>query len=331
MTAPALKRQSLMTAAILSGLLLGPIANAHEYDALIKAKKYTEAERAASLKLAAEPNNADALIVKTELILIEGKENRLDEAAKIAEQCIAANPKNSECQEAFGNVLGTKAMRGGLMSAMGYIGKIRDAFQKAVALDPKNFGARSSLMEFYLQAPSMFGGGTSKAKELITETAALSPAAGALLQASLDMKDEKFDRAEAALLSANTAGSETLANMQRGAISNLGHAYVNAKRFADAERVFREFSLRFPDKAAGFYGMGKTLQEAGKNKEAISHLEKSITLEASAHAYYRLAKSLQALSEKAKAVGAFEKALLFKPELSKKAKSDAEDQLKILR
>ncbi|MDO8179148.1 MAG: hypothetical protein Q7T62_12970 [Undibacterium sp.] len=318
-------------AGIISSLLLSQIAGAHEYEALIKAKKYTEVERAVATKLATDPNNADALIVRTELILIEGKENRLDEAAKIAEQCIAAHPKNSECHEALGNVLGSKAMRGGIMSAMGYVGKIRDAFQKSVELDPKNFSARSSLMQFYLQAPSMFGGGTAKAKELIVETTAVNHAAGALLQATADLSDEKFDRAEATVLAVNANGVEALASMQRDVLSSLGHAYVNAKRYSDGERIFREFSLRYPDKAAGFYGMGKALQEQGKNKEAIPHFEKSILLEASAFAYYRVAKAWQAISEKAKAIASFEKALSLKPELSKKTKSDAEDQLKALR
>ncbi len=322
---------ALTVASIFSSALVAPAANAHEYEALIKAKKYVEVDRAATAKLSVEPNNADALVVKTELILNEGKDSRLDEAAKLAEQCIAAHPKNSECHEALGNVLGTKAMRGGFMSAMGYVGKIRDSFQMAVELDPKNFSARNSLMEFYLQAPGIVGGGTSKAKNFIIETNKVSPAAGALLQASMDLKDEKFDKAEAAALTANIGGVEALASMQRSVLSNLGHGYVNAKRFSDGERIFHEFSLRYPDNATGFYGMGKALQEQGKMKEAIPHLEKSIVLDASAFAYYRVAKCWQALSEKAKAIAAFEKALSFKPELSKKSKSDAEDQLKLLR
>jgi tetratricopeptide (TPR) repeat protein len=325
----------LLTAAtvvsMFSSVLVPSVANAHEYEALIKAKKYVEVDRAATTKLSAEPNNADALVVKTELILIEGKDSRLDEAAKLAEQCIAAHPKNSECHEALGNVLGTKATRGGFMSAMGYVGKIRDSFQMAVELDPKNFSARNSLMEFYLQAPGIVGGGTSKAKNFIIETNKVNSVAGALLQASLDLKDEKYDKAEAAVLTANIGGVEALASMHRNVMSKLGHGYVNAKRFSDGERIFHEFSLRYPDNAAGFYGMGKALQEQGKIKEAIPQLEKSIVLEASAFAYYRIGKCWQTLSEKTKAVAAFEKALSFKPELSSKIKSDAEDQLKMLR
>jgi len=306
-------------------------ATAHEYDALIKAKKYAEVEKAVAAKLASEANNPDALIAKAELILIEGKESRLDEASKYAEQCISANPKNSECHESLGNVLGTKAQRGGVMSAMSYVGKIRDAFKKAIELDVNNFSARFSLMQFYLQAPSFVGGGTGKAKDLVIETIKSSPAAGALLQASLDLHEDNFDRATSGALAVNTSSSDALARQQRNLLSNIGHAQFNEKKFANAEKIFRELTQRFPDAVHGYFGLGKTLQEQGKAKEAIPHLEKALTVDASAGIHYRLGKAWQMLGDKAKALSAFEKALMFKPELSKKIKSEVEDIIKTLK
>lgn len=82
--------------------LVSQSAFANDYSPLFKAKKYDEVARVANAKLSVEPNNADALIAKAKLILIEGKESRLDEAAKLAEQCINANPSNSDCQESLG-------------------------------------------------------------------------------------------------------------------------------------------------------------------------------------------------------------------------------------
>lgn len=306
-------------------------ANAHEYDGLIRAKKYAEAEKAVAAKLATEPNNPDALAAKTDLILVEGKDSRLDEAAKIAEQCIAANPKNSECHESLGNTLGTKAQKGGVMSAISYVGKIRDSFKKAVELDPNNFSARSSLMQFYLQAPGFVGGGTGKAKDLVIDTIKFSPAAGALLQASLDLHDDNFDRASSGALAVNTSGSESLARQQRNILTNIGHALINEKKYTESEKIFRELTQRFPEAVHGYFGLGKVLLEQGKAKEAIPQLEKSFVIDASAGILYRMGKAWQALGDKAKAIAAFEKALSFKPDLTKKARSDAEDQLKALK
>ncbi|MFZ6816726.1 tetratricopeptide repeat protein [Undibacterium sp. Ji22W] len=307
------------------------MSQAHEYEALIKAKKYAEVEKSISSKLSTEPNNPDALVARTELILIEGKESRLDEAVKLAEQCIAANPKNSECQEALGNTLGTKAMRGGVMSAISYVGKIRDSFKKAIELDPSNFSARSSLMQFYLQAPSFVGGGTGKAKDFIVETIKYSPAAGALLQASLDLHEENIERATSVALAVNTSNSEALAKHQRNVLSSIGHALINDKKMTEAEKIFRELCNRFPDSSLGFYGLGKALQEQGKAKDALPFLEKSVVIDASANALYRIGKAWQTLGDKVKAIAAYEKALSFKPELSKKIKSEVEDHLKALK
>lgn len=316
---------------LIAALLACNIVSAHEYDALLKAKKYAEVEKAVAAKLASEPNNLDALLAKTDLILIEGKESRLDEASKYAEQCISAHPKNSECHEALGNVLGTKAQKGGVMSAISYVGKIRDSFKKAIELDPNNFSARYSLMQFYLQAPSFVGGGNGKAKDLVVETIKFSPAAGALLQASLDLQDDNIDRATSGALAVNTSNSEALARQQRNILASIGHAQVSEKKYVEAERIFRELTQRFPDAVHGYFGLGKTLQEQGKAKDAIPLLEKAMTIDASAAVFYRLGKAWQLLGDKVKALAAFEKALNFRPELPKKTKSEVEDLIKSLK
>ncbi|GGD01456.1 tetratricopeptide repeat protein [Undibacterium terreum] len=324
-------RLSSVSAALLCSLLVAQSASAHEYSEQLRAKKYAEVERAVSSKLAADPSNADALVARTELILNEGKESRLDEAAKLAEQCIAAHPQNSECHEALGNVLGTKAVSAGIMSAMGYAGKIRNAFQKAVELDPKNYDARFSLLQYYLQAPGFVGGGKDKAQALVAETTKLNPVAGKLLQAQIDLSDDKYAKVETDVLAVNTAGSPSLSDIQRNLLSGVGSNYVQQKKYADAERVFRDLQQRYPDSELGAYGFARNLQEQGKQRDAIPYFEKAIAVEGRAHIYYRLGQCYQAVNDKSKAVSAYEKALSVKPELRKKMKSDAEDQLKTLK
>lgn len=323
-------RTAILAALLTPAFLIPPVA-AHEYAALIKAKKYAEVERATTAKLALEANNADALVAKTELILIEGKIKRLDEAAKIAEQCIASNPKNSECHEALGNVLGTKAEKGGVMSAVSSLGTIRDAFKKAIELDTKNFNARSSLITFYLEVPGLMGGSTSKAKDLIVDTNKINPAAANLLQAKFDLKEENIEKARSGALAVNAGGMPVVAELQNDVLLEIGRTLVIGKKLAEAEKMFREVILRFPDSSAAYLGLGRALQEQGKHKEALPQLEKSLSMDASAAAFYRLGKAWQALGEKIKAVSAFEKSLAFVPELGKKTRADAEEQLKLLK
>ena len=61
----------------------------------------------------------------------------------------------------------------GMMSKMSMAPKLRNAFETAVKLDPSLTEARSALIEYYLQAPSMVGGGADKAVRLLMVTVRL--------------------------------------------------------------------------------------------------------------------------------------------------------------
>ena len=308
-----------------------PVAQAHDYSAAIKAKRYAEVEQAANAKLAADPINADALIARVDLITTQVQEARLDEAVKLAEQCIAAHPQKSECHEALGNAMGTKAMMGGIMSAMGYATNIRDAFKKAVELDAKNLDARFSLLTYYQQAPGIVGGGSGKAKELAADTNKVNPEAGKLMQAAIALADEDFAKAEALALSANPKGADVLLETQRSTLVTIGTQYARSKQYLEAQRVFTDLEKRYPDSNWGAYGLARVLQEQGKHQEALPLFERALSVEAAAHIHYRLGQSLQAVNDKGHAIAAYEKALSFKPALGKKQRSDAQDQLKTLK
>ncbi len=306
-------------------------ALAHPYTAQLKAGKYDEVDRATQTALTSSPPNIDAILGRIDLILSQGQESRLDEAVKLADLCVQSFAQNSQCHESVGNVLGTKAMRAGIMSSLGSLGKIRDAFKKAVELDPKNLDARFSLLEYYLQAPGFMGGGSSNANALVAQTQVVSPAAAKLMQASIDVGDKEFAKAETAVQTALPADAGDLQERQRGVMMALGTSYVQAKKSADAMRIFVEVQKRFADSAQGFYGAARTLQEQEKYAEAVAQFEKALAIKPNAGTHYRMAQALQSLDDKTRAIASFEKALAFKPELSKKQREDAQDQIKSLK
>lgn len=319
------------TGAALGLLLALQPASASEYSALMKAKKYPEAERAAAAKLAQDPANAEAMAARTEAILAAGSEARTEEAVKQAEQCVATHAANATCHLVLGKALGSKAMQGGMMSAMGYAGTIRDSFKKAVEIDPRNVDARFSLLQFYMMAPGIMGGGTGKAETLAAQTAALNPEAAKLMQATLDLAAERVTKAETQAISARPGDDEELQERQEGLLLSIGMKYVSDKKFADSERVFRDAQKRYPASDNIAYGMARSQQEQGRHREAIAGFEQVLQKSAKPHLHYRIGQSLQALGEKVKATAAFEKALAFKSGLSKKMRADAETQLKALK
>ena len=332
---PSLNRPSLRSAAMgaiaLSVLLCGASASAaDEFAPLLKDKKYAEAERAASSRLAREPNNPDALIAKS-TALLEGTYGRIEEAVKLAETCVAAYPANARCHLALGNALGTKAMSASMLSAMTYIGTIRDSFKKAVELDPANLDARFSLLQFYMQAPGMAGGGKDKAAALATQTASVSADAGKLMTALIDLHAGNSAKAEAAALGVQATPGEVLAENQADILYNVAARYVKDKKWSDAERIVKVMQQRLPDEQLTMYGTGRLHQEQGKHREAVPAFEQALAKQPRPHIYYRLGQSLQALGDKPKAAAAYEKALAFKAGLVKDQRADAEVQLKSLK
>ena len=306
-------------------------AHAHEYDALLKAKKYDEVDRATQTALASNPTQLDALLGRIDLMLTQGQDKQIDEAVKLAEQCVQAHPQNADCHEAVGNAYGSKAIRAGVMSAMGYLGKIREAFKKAIELDPKNTDARFSLLQYYQQVPGIMGGGTGNAKELVAQTQRVNPEAARLMQGSLDLADKETAKVEAAVLAPLGADYKSLEKNQRGLMLNLGFHYAQEKKYAEALRVFSEIQKRFPDNETAVFGTGRALQEQGKHAEAIAQFDKALGMKPNAPMHYRMGQSWQALNDKPKAIASYERALSFKPALGKKQLEDAQEQLKNLK
>lgn len=306
-------------------------AGASEYTPLMKARKFAEAERLASSRLAQDPTNAEALSAKVDAILSSGNAARYEEAGKLGEQCVAAHPQVAICHLTLGNALGAKAVANGIMSALGYAGTIRDAFKKAVELDPNNIEARMALMSYYLQAPALVGGGTGKARTLATQTASVNPDAAKLMQARLDANDDKPGAAEATVLAMAVSTNEAIADGQRDLLVSLGNGHMNAKRFADAERVLREAIKRFPDSSSAPYVLARVQQEQGKHREALAGFDQALAKDPRGSTWYRIGQSQQALGEKAKAVSAYERALVLGDQLPKAAKADAEKQLQKLK
>lgn len=306
-------------------------ASAHTYSAQLKAKKFDEVDKATQTALAANPANVEALLGRVDLLLSMHQESKLDEAVRLAEQCIEAAPTRSECHEYLGNALGTKAINAGILSAMGSLGKIRNSFKKAVELDPKNLDARFSLLQYYQQAPGIVGGGKGNARELVAQTLTVSPDAGKLMQASMDLAEKDFAKVETAVQVPLPADPYDLQDRQRELMMSLGSIYVREKKNADALRIFADMQKRFPESELGAFGAGRAYQEQGKYADAIAQFEKALQIKATAPMHFRIGQSWQALNDKPKAIAAYEKALAFKPELGKKQREDALEQLKSLK
>lgn len=321
-----------LAAAVLLLCATAAQAASNEYTPLMKAKKYAEAERLAATRLAADPSNAAALAARSAAIAAVGNQARIAEAVKYAEQCVKAHPGNAECHLTLGNMLGWKAMSGGIMSAIGYAGDIRDAFKKAVELDPRNLDARFSLLQFYMMAPAIAGGGSSKASGLVTQTTALDPEAGKIMQAMLEADGGNLARAETIASTLRPGTNEELLDRHESLYNTITIKYLNDKKMAEAERNAQAALRAYPASEFAAFAQARVRQEQGRHREALAALEALLAKHPPrAYVLYRVGQSQQALGDKAKAMSAYEKALASTPALNPKQKSDAQTQLAALK
>lgn len=94
---------------------------------------------------------------------------------------IELNPNDSDSHWWLGRAYGTKADRSrSLLAAR----RARQEFEEAVRLNPSNIGARRDLLEFYVDAPRILGGGNDKALGQVDAIAAIEAVAGRLARAA---------------------------------------------------------------------------------------------------------------------------------------------------
>lgn len=116
-----------------------------------------------------------------------------DDAIREFKAAVTLQPNNSMAYLWLGRALGRKTEKANAVEAAFLVGDVRNEFERAVALDPKNLEARSDLMEFYLDAPSSFGGGIDKAQVQAEAMAKLDPAKGHWARARIAEKQKQYE------------------------------------------------------------------------------------------------------------------------------------------
>jgi tetratricopeptide (TPR) repeat protein len=122
-----------------------------------------------------------------------------DDAVSHCENAVAISPNSSNYHLWMGRAYGAKAERASMLSAYGFARKVRSEFETAVTLDPRNAEAMADLGEFYCSAPSMVGGGTSKAEDLAQKLNTVDSVRGHELRARIADTQKNYSAAESEL------------------------------------------------------------------------------------------------------------------------------------
>jgi tetratricopeptide (TPR) repeat protein len=262
----------------------------------------------------ANPNNAEAMILLARARL---QGDMSEKAIAAAEKAIALAPKSADAYFWLGNAYGSRIGEVGMMSKMSMAPKLRDAFEKTVELNPGNIEARNALIEFYLQAPSMIGGGKDKAVAQATQIAKYDVARGHVARARILLHEKKNPEALKAYEAAYAAKPS-----DKDIRMALGIAYQQAERWAEAFKHFKAWLVQEPSAGAALYQLGRTSALSGLQlKEGTEALKRYLAMPhaknepKNENAYYRLGQVYAKAGKKAEAKAAFQAALKLKPDM----------------
>lgn len=299
--------------AALLGLALGS-AQAQFKDAqlqgLVDSGRNLELERVAQARLAARADDAEATAALGLSAMGLGEEKKVDAAVARLEQCVGRQPPSALCHYVLGSLAGMQAMNASVFRMPSLAGKSRDNLRRAVELDPQMYEARESLLQYYLLAPAIVGGGVDKAQALIADADKHNVEHGRLLRARQASADKQWAVAEREL-SAVKPGAENkeLRGLLRKSWGQLGAAEMSAKQNDAARGVYERLQRDFPEHAAGSYGMARLLIELNKPDEALALLERARGLEggASFPIDYRVGLAWLAKGDKGQAKAALQR------------------------
>ena len=153
--------------------------------------------------LAADPNDAFAHQL---LCRVYYAQDMADPAIHQCEAATADDPSSSDNHLWLGRAYGMKASNAGPISGFSLARKVRDEFDRAAQLDPSAPRAASDLGQYYIDAPSIVGGGSDKAQALIARIEPHFPVYSHRLRGLLAEKQKDFPTAEAEFKKAVAAG-----------------------------------------------------------------------------------------------------------------------------
>ncbi len=131
------------------------------------------------------------------LCLLFRSTDHFDDAIHECEVARDLQSGNSIAELELARTYGAKADHAGALTGMRMVGRIRDSFEKAVRLDPKNVDALSDLGEFYVEAPGVVGGGADRARGIVAQLRPLSSARAHRLAGMIAAKAGDFPAADA--------------------------------------------------------------------------------------------------------------------------------------
>ena len=244
-------------------------------------------------------------VEEVRILLRDGK---VDDAVDAGEVAIERHQQDALAWLWAGRAYGRQTMEANMLMKAKWAGRTRDALEKSVTLDPKLVDARFDLMQFYLMAPSIMGGGRDKADLQIAAIAQLDASMGELARGLAAQQEKQVQAAEQAFRSALKSNPDNAR-----AWMSLSNLLQSEQRMADTHALWSERHAAKPDDAMAVYQLGRHAAVTGENLDAgLAHLDAFIAGGVIPDglsipgAHWRRGQILEKLGRHAQAVQAYE-------------------------
>jgi tetratricopeptide (TPR) repeat protein len=181
-------------------------------------------------------------------------------ATDLFQKAIEKEPGNAVHHLWLGRAYGRRAEIASVFTAPAMASKARQSFEKAIQLDPRNVEAIDDLLEYYLEAPGILGGGVDKAARLAEQLAPLDKVEYHWAQARISEKRKEYDIAEQQLRRAID-----LAPNQVGRVIELASFLAKLGRYQESDQAFSQAEKISPDSPKVLFAQAKTYVESGRN------------------------------------------------------------------
>lgn len=211
-------------------------SNFEKGEKLFQSKKYDEAQVILEGVLKSKP-----LDVKTMEYLgeIAAHQKAWVKGAEYFKKLKELKPAEADYYFKYGGCLAMRATEVNKIKAFTMVDDMKQAFEKAIVLNPKHVQARWALIEIYLQLPGILGGSESKAIGYSNELAQFSPVDGYLSRGRIEEYFKRYTLAEKNYIRANEIGKSKVT------FQKLYNLYLNKlKDPKKAQELKRKFDTQ---------------------------------------------------------------------------------------
>jgi tetratricopeptide (TPR) repeat protein len=191
-----------------------------------------------------------------------------DEAIKCGKKATEIDTTNSDYYLWLGIAYSEKTKEGWFLKKLSNARKSKRAFERGVELDPASLDAREGVLEYYVRAPGIAGGGKDKAENQAGEISKVDPVRGHLAYAYIYRYEEDFSRAEDELILAIETDPGFAEPYFR-----LAGLYVDQKKYDKAEATLIKALENSLDTAVTLYQLGWLYQSRDDFQRAAEVFE----------------------------------------------------------